>query len=143
MVFASAQRLYVGTMNGRVYRYDEAGGAWTQTRIDDDGGLPSTFAVPVTDIAVDPNDSTGASIYITFGGMLNDARRVWRYNGSTWASASGTRRDRPARRAVRRRRLRSRQPDTRLRRRRHRRVAEHELGRHLAGVLRGSSRRRS
>ena len=90
MVFASAQRLYVGTMNGRVYRYDEAGGAWTQRRIDDDGGLPSTFAVPVTDIAVDPNDSTGASIYITFGGMLNDARRVWRYNGSTWASASGT-----------------------------------------------------
>ncbi len=90
MVFASAQRLYVGTMNGRVYRYDEAGGAWTQTRIDDDGGMPSTFAVPVTDMAVDPNDSAGASIYITFGGMLNDARRVWRYNGSTWASASGT-----------------------------------------------------
>ena len=36
MVFASAQRLHVGTMNGRVYRYDEAG-AWTQAR-DDDGG---------------------------------------------------------------------------------------------------------
>lgn len=90
MVFATAKRLYVGTMNGRIYRYDEAGGAWTRTRIDDDGGLPSTFAVPVTDIAVDPNDATGASIYITFGGMLNDARRVWRYDGSTWASASGT-----------------------------------------------------
>ena len=98
--------------------------------------LPSTFAVPVTDIAVDPNDSTGASIYITFGGMLNDARRVWRYNGSTWASASGTGAtglldvqfgavacdpDNP----------------THVYAGADIGVAEHELGRHVAGVLRG------
>lgn len=91
MVFASHSRLYVGTMNGRVFRYDAgSGGGWTRTRIDDDGGLPSTFAVPVTDIAVDPSDTTGSSIYITFGGALGDARRVWRYDGSTWSNASGS-----------------------------------------------------
>ncbi len=91
MVFASHTRLFVGTMNGRVYRYDDgSGGTWTRTRIDDDGGLPSTFAVPVTDIAVDPTDTTGSSIYITFGGALGDARRVWHYDGTNWTNASGS-----------------------------------------------------
>jgi len=89
MAFASFTRLYVGTMNGEVHRYDEAGGVWTRTRVDNVGGtniLP--FASPITDIAVDPADATGASIYITYGGS-GDYRHVWQFNGTQWAQRSG------------------------------------------------------
>lgn len=96
MVFESYDRLYVGTMNGRIYRYDDSGSMgspnWSRTRIDNKGGtnsLPSGFSIPVTDIAVDPADSSGDSIYVTFGGDANDYRRVWHFDGSQWAQRSG------------------------------------------------------
>ena len=92
MVFAAHNKLYVGTMNGRVYRYDEDASGWTRTRLDNLGGtstLPATFALPVTDIVVDPADSDGDSIYISFGGQASDYRRVWRFDGSQWEQRSG------------------------------------------------------
>ncbi|MFC2038068.1 hypothetical protein ACFLYD_08975, partial [Chloroflexota bacterium] len=89
MAFASYTRLYVGTMNGRVYRYDEGASGWTRTRIDDDGGLPNDYSLPVTDIAVDPADASGDSIYVTFGGLAADYRRVWHYDGTSWQQRSG------------------------------------------------------
>lgn len=96
MIFASGTRLYVGTMNGRVYRYDDGSTGWTRARIDDDGGLPGTFALPVTDIAVDPADASGDSVYVTFGGMANDYRRVWHYDGTQWQQRSGPAANDPA-----------------------------------------------
>ena len=90
MVFASASRLYVGTTGGAVYRYDfnSVTSSWSQTRIDNvaAGALPLTGLV--SDIAVDPADTTGASIYITFGGT-GDFRHVWRFNGTSWQARSG------------------------------------------------------
>ncbi len=90
ITFASATRLYAGTVNGEVYRYDAAAGTWTRTQIDTLGGANS---LPlngwVTDIAIDPADATGASIYITFGGN-GDWRHVWHWNGTQWAHRSGS-----------------------------------------------------
>jgi hypothetical protein len=89
ITFASATRLYAGTTGGDVYRYDQSGTTWTRTQIDTLGGsnnLP--LSGWITDIAIDPADSTGASIYITFGGN-GDWRHVWHWNGSQWAARSG------------------------------------------------------
>ena len=91
MIFAAFNKLYVGTMNGRVYRCDETAAGWTVARIDNAGGansLPNNFALPVTDIAVDPADGSGASIYITFGGS-GDYRHVWHFDGAQWQQRSG------------------------------------------------------
>jgi len=89
MVFASHSRLYVGTMNGQVYRYDESGGSWTRTRLDTMGGTASLGLTGiVTDIAVDPADTSGDSIYITFGGS-GDYRHVWHFDASSWTQRSG------------------------------------------------------
>ncbi len=89
MAFASYSKLYAGTMNGRVYRYTEGASGWSRTRIDDDGGLPWDYSLPVTDIAVDPADASGDSIYVTFGGLASDYRRVWYYDGTDWEQRSG------------------------------------------------------
>ena len=89
LIFTSATRLYAGTMAGGVYRFDQSGGIWSRTRLDTVGGansLPLTGVV--TDIAVDPADATGNSIYITFGGS-GDFRHVWHFNGTQWAERSG------------------------------------------------------
>jgi hypothetical protein len=87
LTFASPTRLYAGTMNGGVYRFDRAGSIWSRTQIDTIGGanqLP--LAGPVTDIAVDPtNDSR---VYITFGGT-GDWRHVWYFDGTQWQQRSG------------------------------------------------------
>jgi hypothetical protein len=90
MVFASFTRLYAATMGGRVYRLDQGGGgAWTSTRIDNVGGANVLgLAGPITGIAVDPGDATGASIYVCFGGN-GDYRHVWHFNGTQWAQRSG------------------------------------------------------
>ncbi len=90
MVFASASRLYVGTTavgttGGRVYMYDLSGSTWKQTV------LPTLPLVAhVTDIAVDPADSTGTSVFVTLGGT-GDYRHVWRFDGKTqtWQARSG------------------------------------------------------
>jgi photosystem II stability/assembly factor-like uncharacterized protein len=87
LTFASPTRLYAGTVNGGVYRFDRAGATWTRTQIDTIGGanhLP--LAGSVTDIAVDPTDSS--RIYITFGGW-GDYRHVWHFDGAQWQQRSG------------------------------------------------------
>jgi hypothetical protein len=87
LAFASANRLYAGTMNGGVYRFDRGAAGWTRTQIDTMGGanqLP--LAGPVTDIAVDPTNAN--RIYITFGGN-GDWRHVWFFDGTQWQQRSG------------------------------------------------------
>jgi hypothetical protein len=89
LAFASATRLYAGTMAGGIYRFDRAGTSWTRTQVNTMGGANALpLAGPVTDIAVDPADATGGSIYITFGGS-GDYRHVWHFDGSQWQQRSG------------------------------------------------------
>ena len=90
LTFASATKLYAGTMSGGVYRFDKSGANWTRTQLDTMGGandLP--LAGVVTAIAVDLADGTGNSIYITFGGN-GDYRHVWHFNGTQWQQRSGS-----------------------------------------------------
>ena len=98
LAFASANRLYAGThnrllnwtpVNSAVYRFDRTGTTWSRTRIDTVGGTNALpLDGPVTDIAVDPADATGNSIYITFGGT-SDYRHVWHFDGTQWEQRSG------------------------------------------------------
>ena len=92
LAFAGANRIYAGLMNGRVYRHDRTAAGWgAAVRIDNLGApdsIPSSFATPVTDIAVDPADATGGSIYIAFAGT-GDYRHVWHWNGTRWRQRSG------------------------------------------------------
>ena len=88
--------LYAGTIVGRVERYiRNAAGTWTaagQTRIDVLGGANSlpAFLRAITDIAIDPADATGQSIYVTIGGN-SDFRHVWHFDGAVprWEQRSG------------------------------------------------------
>jgi hypothetical protein len=102
LAFASAKILYAGTMGGGVYRFVRTGTRWKRTQLDSVGGgdaLP--LQGPVTDIAIDPADSSGNSIYITFGGngdfLLGDYRHVWHFNGTRWQQRSGPQADALAR----------------------------------------------
>jgi hypothetical protein len=88
MVFASATRLFVGTTTGRVYRYDQSGATWTQTRLDNAAGGALPLNGLVTDIEVDPSDSTLQSIFLSFGGS-GDYRHVWHFDGTAWQARSG------------------------------------------------------
>lgn len=89
LAFASATKLYAGTMGGGVYRFDRNGAAWTRTRIDTVGGAAALpLAGVVTDLAVDPADASGDSIYLAFGGS-GDFRHVWHFDGSQWQARSG------------------------------------------------------
>lgn len=90
LAFASSSRLYIGTTGGQVYRIDRTGANWgTPTRIDNVAGGALPLAALVTDIEIDPADTTGSSIYISFGG-IGDARHVWHYDGTQWSDRSGT-----------------------------------------------------
>ena len=85
--FASADRLYAGTMGGGVYRFDRSGATWTRTQIDTLGGVNQLpLAAPVTDITVDPADA--GRIWVTLGGT-GDWRHVWYFDGSQWLNRSG------------------------------------------------------
>ncbi len=88
ITFASPTRIYAGTASGAVYRYDQSGGTWTRTQIDNATGGALPLANIVTRIAVDLADASGSSIYITFGGH-GDYRHVWRFDGTAWAPRSG------------------------------------------------------
>ena len=89
LTFASATKLYAGTMTGGVYRFDKSGAVWTRIQINTMGGANSLpLAGVVTDIAVDRADVTGNSIYLTFGGS-GDYRHVWHFNGTQWSQRSG------------------------------------------------------
>jgi hypothetical protein len=90
LAFANATRLYAGTTGGSVYRYTRAGTTWSAgTLIGAVGGAAAFGLAPIiTDIAVDPADLTGASFYVCLGGS-GDWRRVWHYDGTSWANRSG------------------------------------------------------
>ncbi len=87
--FASYNKLYAATMNGRVYRFTKSGATWARTRLDTMGGANSLgLSGAITSIAIDPADASGDSIYISFGGT-GDFRHVWRFDGSQWQARSG------------------------------------------------------
>jgi hypothetical protein len=88
MVFASANRLFVGMTTGEVYRYDKAGAIWNQTRLDNAAGGVLPLTGLVTDLVVDPSDATLQSIFLTFGGN-GDYRHVWHFDGAAWQPRSG------------------------------------------------------
>jgi hypothetical protein len=90
ITFASADRIYVGTMTSGVFRFDRAAG-WAPVRLNptvsDPGALPFR-GVAVTAIAIDPADPSGGSIYITLAGA-GDFRHVWHHDGMRWEPRSG------------------------------------------------------
>ena len=96
LTFASYGKIYVGTMDGQIYRLSEKSPNWKNERLDqigqstNIGHLPYNLKTPITSIAVDPADNSGNSIYITMGGM-GDYRRVWHFDGTTqkWEQRSG------------------------------------------------------
>jgi hypothetical protein len=94
LMFASATMLYAGTIGGGVYRFERpnlTSKSWTPTRLDNLGGGDSLpLEGPVTDIAVDPADTSGKSIYLTLGGT-GDYRHVWHFDGTRrrWQQRSG------------------------------------------------------
>jgi hypothetical protein len=92
IAFASASRLYLGTTKGLVYRYDLSGTSWTQTRLDNAAGGALPITGLITDIEVDPSDSTTQSIFLCFGGSFgsdDDYRHVWHFDGRAWQARSG------------------------------------------------------
>ena len=70
LTFASATRIYAGTTSGAVYRFDKGASGWTKTQV----SASPLIARFVTDIVVDPADTSGNSIYISLGGS-GDYRR--------------------------------------------------------------------
>ena len=91
LAFASATMLYAGTMRGGVYRFarpDRTSTRWTRTRLDSLGGADSLPLGSITDIAVDPADTSDRSIYVALGGT-GDYRHVWHFNGTRWEQRSG------------------------------------------------------
>ena len=76
-------------MSGGIYRFDKSENEWRKTRLDDtstNGIFPLNGVV--TDIAIDPADTSGNSIYVCFGGNGN-YRRVWHFDGKKWDPRSG------------------------------------------------------
>lgn len=92
LCFADYTTLYVGTMDGRIFRLadikkdDTEDTKYTCTPTQ----LPSIprGKVPITSIAIDPADSTGKSVYVSLGGSTS-AGRVQHYDGTNWESRSG------------------------------------------------------
>jgi hypothetical protein len=89
LTFASPNRLYLGTTLGQVIRFDNSGGTWTQTQIDNATAGPLPVSGIITDIEVDPTDTTSLSVYVTLGGF-GDQRHVWYFDGTQWQNRSGT-----------------------------------------------------
>jgi hypothetical protein len=88
MVFASADRLFLGTTAGRVFRADHTAAGWSLTRIDNAAGGALGLVALVSDLAVDWSDTTLSSVYTCLGGS-GDPRHVWRFTGGAWQAASG------------------------------------------------------
>jgi hypothetical protein len=88
LTFASARRLFAGTTAGEVFRLDRAANSWNVTRIDDSSPAPLGLQGLISDVAIDPADTTLVSVYVAFGG-IGDYRHVWHFDGSRWESASG------------------------------------------------------
>ena len=88
MVFATSDRLFIGTTAGRVFRADRAGGTWTLTRIDNVAAGALGLIALISDIAIDWSDAAGQSVYVCLGGF-GDRRHVWRFDGTSWQARSG------------------------------------------------------
>ena len=89
LCFFSPNKLYAGTISGGIYRFDKSENEWHRTRLDNtsaNGVLPLNGIV--TDLAIDPLDTTGNSIYTSFGG-IGDYRHVWHFDGEKWDPRSG------------------------------------------------------
>lgn len=89
LAFPSTTHIFVGTTTGRVFRADRTGSSWVVARLDDAQGGPLGVIGLVSDVAIDPADTTASSIYVAFGGM-GDPRHVWMFNGMSWQARSGT-----------------------------------------------------
>lgn len=89
IAFASPSRLFIGTTRGGVFRADWNGATWTVARLNNAPAGPLGLVGLVTDVAVDWSDLSLGSVYLTFGG-LGDRRRVWHFDGTRWASRSGS-----------------------------------------------------
>lgn len=88
LAFASANRLFIGTTRGQVFRADRSGNAWQITRLDNAPAAPLGVSGLIADVAVDWADANSGSIYVAFGGM-GDRRRVWHFDGTRWEVRSG------------------------------------------------------
>jgi hypothetical protein len=95
LAFASRTRLFVGTVEGKVFRADQTAAGWTWDPL---GGITGHLGVAgvITDIAVDWADPALNSIYVAFGSVTGpppgapDPSRVWWYDGQNWEPRSGT-----------------------------------------------------
>ncbi|MFP4421821.1 MAG: WD40/YVTN/BNR-like repeat-containing protein [Desulfococcaceae bacterium] len=99
----STTMVYVGTMDGQVWRYTNPGAGWGSVALHTNNvagppghpqmGNPFTNVsqtFPILAIFVDPADATNNSIYVTIGGRVNGGR-VWHFNGGTnnWSNRDG------------------------------------------------------
>ena len=96
LAFASRTRLYVGTVEGKVFRAEQTAAGWTAQPLNGSTGHLGVAGV-ITDIAVDWGDPALNSIYLAFGsvngsppGAPPDSSRVWWYDGQNWQPRSGT-----------------------------------------------------
>lgn len=84
LTFASTTKLYAGTMNGSVHRFDRGAQGWQKTDLP---AIPETWGA-ITSIALDPTEASGDALYVTIGGYSEGAR-VWRYDGQQWQPRHG------------------------------------------------------
>jgi hypothetical protein len=95
LAFASRTRLFIGTVNGKVFRADESAAGWTVGGLDGVAGHLGVAGV-VTDIAVDWADPALNSIYTAFGSLagppagVSASSRVWWFDGQDWHTRGGT-----------------------------------------------------
>ncbi len=88
MTFASANRFFLGTTRGEVFRVDLTINQWQVSQINNVAVGPLALRGLVSDIAIDWSDATRASIYIAFGGN-GDYRHVWHFDDVQWRARSG------------------------------------------------------
>lgn len=84
LTFASTTKLYAGTMNGTVHRFDRGAQGWQRTDLP---AIPETLGA-ITSIAVDPAAASDNALYVTIGGSSEGAR-VWHYDGKQWQPRQG------------------------------------------------------
>ena len=95
LAFASRTRLFISTVNGKVFRADESAAGWTVEGLDGIAGHLGVAGV-ITDIAVDWADPALNSIYAAFGSLagppvgVSASSRVWWFDGQDWHPRGGT-----------------------------------------------------
>lgn len=86
--FATVDRMFIGTTNGRVFRADKGAAGWVLTRLDNVAGGPLPLVGLIAHAAIDWSDPARDSIYIALGGH-GDRRHVWHFDGTSWVDRSG------------------------------------------------------